>query len=239
MRCLFLLVASFSLSLCSVGADAFDGPARGRGIGVAPAPASQASGENDLGGGFIELLLTGRDPSPSIRPVRQLPVDPETGRLIRQGTRSSTATRPSPIAALPSPGEAGSVEIALDPKYERQIVSYDGPHAPGTIVIDTPAKFLFLVLPGGKAIRYGIGVGRPGFEWAGVKHVTRKAEWPDWRPPPEMLKRRPDPPVTWLAGRTIPLGQERCISVRRCTGFTARTSLTPLASRSLPVAFEC
>ena len=83
---------------------------------------------------------------------------------------------------------------------------YSGPHAPGTIVIDTPRKFLYLVQRGGVAVRYGIGVGRPGFSWAGVKTVSMKREWPDWRPPAEMLKRRPDLPRYMPGGLDNPLG---------------------------------
>jgi lipoprotein-anchoring transpeptidase ErfK/SrfK len=93
-----------------------------------------------------------------------------------------------------------------EPQFRRQEVEYRGPEAPGTIVIDTPEKFLFLVEPGGRAIRYGIGVGRPGFEWAGIKSITRKAEWPGWTPPPEMLKRRPDLPTHMEGGLGNPLG---------------------------------
>ena len=94
----------------------------------------------------------------------------------------------------------------MDPRYLPQTVSYDGRHAPGTIVIDTPNKFLYLVEDGGRAKRYGIGVGRPGFTWAGVKSVTRKAEWPAWTPPPEMIKRRPDLPRHMAGGPENPLG---------------------------------
>ena len=98
------------------------------------------------------------------------------------------------------------VTQGFDAKYDRQVVSYPGPHRPGTIVIDTPNRFLYLVQEGGRAMRYGIGVGRPGFEWAGVKSITRKAEWPDWTPPPEMLKRRPDLPRFMAGGPDNPLG---------------------------------
>ena len=76
----------------------------------------------------------------------------------------------------------------------------------GTIVVDTPDRFLFLVEPHGKALRYGIGVGRPGFEWAGVKRISRKAEWPDWTPPQQMLLRRPDLPRHMAGGPDNPLG---------------------------------
>ena len=73
-------------------------------------------------------------------------------------------------------------------------------------MIDTPDKFLYLVQGGGRALRYGIGVGRPGFTWAGVKTVSRKAEWPGWTPPREMLKRRPDLPRHMVGGEANPLG---------------------------------
>ena len=72
--------------------------------------------------------------------------------------------------------------------------------------VDTPDKFLFLVEPHGKALRYGIGVGHPGFEWAGIKRISRKAEWPDWTPPPQMLLRRPDLPRHMAGGPDNPLG---------------------------------
>jgi lipoprotein-anchoring transpeptidase ErfK/SrfK len=98
------------------------------------------------------------------------------------------------------------VEGTFDPRFERQEVAYPGRHAPGTIVIDTPNRFLYLVQGNGRALRYGIGVGRPGFEWAGAKAITRKAEWPDWRPPAQMLKRRPDLPTFMAGGPENPLG---------------------------------
>ena len=94
----------------------------------------------------------------------------------------------------------------LDPKYEKQVVEYHGRESPGTIVIDTPNKFLFLVQGDGKALRYGVGVGRPGFTWSGVKTVSAKKEWPAWTPPPEMLARRPDLPRHMEGGPQNPLG---------------------------------
>ena len=93
-----------------------------------------------------------------------------------------------------------------EPQFQRQEVDYAGPEAPGTIVVDTPDRFLFLVEPHGKALRYGIGVGRPGFEWAGVKRISRKAEWPECTPPPQMLLRRPDLPRHMDGGPNNPLG---------------------------------
>ncbi|MBM6594637.1 L,D-transpeptidase [Microvirga pudoricolor] len=88
----------------------------------------------------------------------------------------------------------------------REIVSFDGRHAPGTIIVSTSERRLYYVLGDGKAIRYGVGVGRPGFTWGGTQTVTMKREWPDWRPPATMLKRRPDLPRYMKGGPENPLG---------------------------------
>ena len=80
----------------------------------------------------------------------------------------------------------------VDRKYQRQMVRYDTAEQPGTIVIDTNEKFLYLVMPDGKAMRYGIGVGREGFEWKGTAKVALKREWPTWTPPREMIQRQPE-----------------------------------------------
>jgi lipoprotein-anchoring transpeptidase ErfK/SrfK len=130
---------------------------------------------------------------PASRP-RANAVDPMTGYAY------ATPMRPGYEAE----NEGG--EYAISPQYERQVVAYRGKEEPGTLIIDTPSKYLYLVQPGGRAIRYGIGVGRPGFEWAGRKSVTMKKEWPDWRPPKEMLERRPDLPTYMEGGPDNPLG---------------------------------
>ncbi|MBX6425249.1 MAG: L,D-transpeptidase [Variibacter sp.] len=88
----------------------------------------------------------------------------------------------------------------------RQVVSYPSNQPPGTIVINTSERRLYFILGDGRAIRYGIGVGRPGFTWTGVKHVSAKREWPDWTPPPQMLRRRPDLPRYMPGGPDNPLG---------------------------------
>ncbi len=88
----------------------------------------------------------------------------------------------------------------------RQEVAYDSRERAGTLIVDTPSKRLYYILGNGQAIRYGIGVGKPGFEWAGVKTVSRKQEWPDWRPPEEMIHRRPDLPRFMPGGPSNPLG---------------------------------
>jgi len=99
-------------------------------------------------------------------------------------------------------GDAAEVPAHL----RRQTVSYSGQEAAGTIIIDTPNTYLYYVLGGGKAIRYGIGVGREGFTWSGVKSVERKAEWPDWVPPAEMIERQPYLPRFVAGGPGNPLG---------------------------------
>ena len=88
----------------------------------------------------------------------------------------------------------------------RATVSYSTDEAPGTVIVDTQNTYLYYVLGGGKAIRYGIGVGREGFTWSGVKTVERKSEWPDWTPPPEMIARSPYLPRFMAGGVTNPLG---------------------------------
>ena len=88
----------------------------------------------------------------------------------------------------------------------RTTVSYPGNHAPGTIVVSTGERRLYLVLPNGQALRYGIGVGRDGFRWSGTHRITAKKEWPDWTPPSQMLARRPDLPRHMKGGIDNPLG---------------------------------
>src|SRR5215218_6071294 len=100
------------------------------------------------------------------------------------------------------PGEAAE----LPARFRRQTVSYATTEAPGTIVVDTPNTYLYYMLGGGKAVRYGIGVGREGFTWSGVRSIERKAEWPDWVPPPEMIQRQPYLPRFMAGGEGNPLG---------------------------------
>ncbi len=101
---------------------------------------------------------------------------------------------------------AGDENAELAPRLRRQTVAYASKEAPGTIIVDTPHTYLYYVLGGGKAIRYGIGVGRQGFTWSGVKSIVRKTEWPDWYPPAEMLKRQPYLPRMMAGGPGNPLG---------------------------------
>jgi lipoprotein-anchoring transpeptidase ErfK/SrfK len=104
---------------------------------------------------------------------------------------------------VPEPAEKAG---ALPAHLRRQTVDYPTREAPGTIVVDTPNTYLYYVLGGGKAIRYGIGVGREGFTWSGVRSIERKAEWPDWIPPQEMIQRQPYLPRWMAGGEGNPLG---------------------------------
>ena len=162
------------------------------GIGSPPAaqPAAPRPASGGLGGGFIEFILTG-----------------QTGgsRAAPQAFRAAPPAGAQVVAALTPPAPA-SLQAPPRDEFLRREVDYSGPERPGTIVIDTPDKFLFLVLPHGRAIRYGVGVGRPGFEWAGVKAISRKAEWPGWTPPTQMMLRRPDLPSHMDGGPGNPLG---------------------------------
>ncbi|HEY5379496.1 MAG TPA: L,D-transpeptidase [Pseudolabrys sp.] len=114
----------------------------------------------------------------------------------------------SPSAPQYAPNEQATPDqdAQLDPRFQRQVVNYTSKEAPGTVIIDTPHTYLYYVLGNGQAIRYGIGVGRQGFTWSGVQHVARKAEWPDWYPPAEMIARQPYLPRMTAGGPGNPLG---------------------------------
>ena len=111
------------------------------------------------------------------------------------------------IATLPPedrPERSSAQE--LSPLFRRTVIDYPTMEPPGTIIIDTPNTYLYLMLGHGKAIRYGIGVGREGFTWTGTERISRMKEWPDWFPPQEMIKRQPYLPRFMAGGETNPLG---------------------------------
>jgi lipoprotein-anchoring transpeptidase ErfK/SrfK len=125
-------------------------------------------------------------------------------RLPRQ---ARPAPPPPPqIAALPPEEQPEEGEGELPEQFRRQIVDFRTTEPAGTIIIDTPNTFLYYVLANGKAIRYGIGVGREGFTWAGMERITKMAEWPDWHPPVEMIERQPYLPRFMAGGPGNPLG---------------------------------
>ena len=106
--------------------------------------------------------------------------------------------------------EPGVVPNAADEQlplqFRRQVVLYRSTEPPGTIIVQTAERFLYVVQPGGRALRYGIGVGREGFQWQGLQHITRKQEWPDWTPPAEMIARQPYLPRFMAGGPGNPMG---------------------------------
>jgi lipoprotein-anchoring transpeptidase ErfK/SrfK len=114
---------------------------------------------------------------------------------------------PRDMAAFPPevrPETGPNKELA--PQFRRTLVDYRTKEPAGTIIVDTPNTYLYLVLGDGKALRYGVGVGREGFTWSGAERVTRMAEWPDWNPPEEMIVRQPYLPRFMAGGETNPLG---------------------------------
>lgn len=168
------------------------------------APAGQRyvdASQTNFGGGFIEFLFGGARQSTFPRAYQPAPGDyqADPGPPPR-------ALQSAPALSYGSPVSGEAAHPPVDPKFDRQVVAYDGDQQAGTIVIDTPHRFLYLVENGGKAMRYGIGVGRPGFTWAGVKAISAMREWPDWRPPDDMLRRRPDLPRYMAGGPENPLG---------------------------------
>jgi lipoprotein-anchoring transpeptidase ErfK/SrfK len=104
------------------------------------------------------------------------------------------------------PGLIADDSVELDPEFRRTMVLYRTTEAPGTIIIQTSERHLYVVQGNGRAIRYGIGVGRDGFQWQGLLTISRKAEWPDWTPPPEMIARQPYLPRFMAGGPGNPLG---------------------------------
>ena len=131
----------------------------------------------------------GARPPMGIGPGRQGAVDPDITSRLPTDDRPESGPRKE-----------------LPPQFRRTTVDYRTREPAGTIVVDTASTYLYLVLGGGKAIRYGIGVGREGFTWAGAERVTRMAEWPDWHPPAEMIERQPYLPRFMAGGEGNPLG---------------------------------
>jgi lipoprotein-anchoring transpeptidase ErfK/SrfK len=167
------------------------------GFGPAPEPASpvrQPAAQGGYGGGFLEFLFRGgQQGGARYAPARE----PTAGRY---------PAYPADLGPgmVESPSQPGY--LVMDPRFLKQEVSYDGHEEEGTIIINTRERMLYLVRGPGRALRYGIGVGRPGFTWSGVHHVSQKREWPDWTPPEEMLRRRPDLPRHMVGGPDNPLG---------------------------------
>ena len=136
-----------------------------------------AAGSN-LGGGFLEMLFRG--PAALLPQGSQQP-EPQADPMM-QARQSQPEQEPDGYEPAADPSQT-----QLPPRYLPQEVSYDGRERPGTVIINTRERLLYLVQENGRAVRYGIGVGRPGFTWAGSHTITNMREWPDWHPPAEML----------------------------------------------------
>jgi lipoprotein-anchoring transpeptidase ErfK/SrfK len=116
-------------------------------------------------------------------------------------------TRYEPTMQEPDPGvDHTARDVELPPELRRTPVSYRSDYPPGTIIVNTNDRFLYLIQSATVALRYGIGVGRDGFQWGGIHKITRKAEWPDWTPPPEMIERQPYLPRFMAGGPGNPMG---------------------------------
>ncbi|MDB5549336.1 MAG: L,D-transpeptidase [Tardiphaga sp.] len=112
----------------------------------------------------------------------------------------------APVDRGDTPGLIADEFVQLDPAFQKQMVLYRTTEAPGTVIIVTADRHLFVVQGNGRALRYGIGVGRDGFTWQGLLKISRKAEWPDWTPPPEMIARQPYLPRFMAGGPGNPMG---------------------------------
>ena len=129
-----------------------------------------------------------------------------TGAVQPQQPAVGADGRPMVLSALPPEEQPEAAPAQLPPHLRRQEVSFATKEPAGTLVVDTPNTYLYYVLGGGRAIRYGVRVGRDGFTWTGVQKVCRKAEWPDWHPPTEMIERQPYLPRFMAGGPGNPMG---------------------------------
>ena len=173
-------------------------PPRRRRLTPLRAAGRAAAPPNPGGGGFLQAIFGG--------PTIHVPVSHSLCPIISRAGGRNRSGRSAAATGLRAGQPPDKSSYPVDPKFDRQVVDYSGEEKPGTIIIDTPNKFLYLVEDDGKALRYGIGVGRPGFTWAGVKEITAKREWPDWTPPDDMLQRQPDLPRFMAGGSDNPLG---------------------------------
>jgi lipoprotein-anchoring transpeptidase ErfK/SrfK len=141
------------------------------------------------------------------RPVLELPGVPQrTAFNAPSERRLLIQPQGDPLRlAIPDAAQA-AMDYPLDPEFMPQVVTYPSDEKPGTLIINTITRHLYLIMPNGQALRYGVGVGRPGFEWAGVHTITRMAEWPNWTPPTEMMHRVANLPRHMDGGVGNPLG---------------------------------
>lgn len=247
-------VLAIALAAGMAGAPMMDANAQSPGRYTPPAPAQLSP---DLASPWI-LQLSRKPGAQGQRRVEIAPPRaaylPQARFQLRRTTNVLTPLQADPNRAHrqpldmrvarsePAPAPRQSSQ-QIDPKFEPQLVAYDSAHAAGTIIIDTEARFLYLVEGDGTARRYGVGVGKPGFEWAGTHKITRKAEWPSWRPPAQMIAREKKKgrilPTYMEGGPENPLGARDSTWARRSTGYTAPISHGRSARRSRQAASEC
>src|SRR3979490_3274647 len=172
----------------------------------------------------------------SIQALRSIAISALAGAILTTAASANPLSLLAPDRQTPDqrvvqprfePQQPGTEQAA---RFKRQVVGYATHEAPGTIIIDTPNTHLYLVLGNGRALRYGIGVGREGFTWSGTKTVEKKAEWPDWHPPQEMIERQPYLPRFMAGGPGNPLGAAPCTSAAPFIVSTAPMRRTPSAS---------
>ncbi len=192
----------------------------GRGVyGYAPPPARRTTAAP--GSSYATVNVPPADLGPAVEPPPVQAAAPTTRQTkaasrSTRGTSARTAAVPAsyaveddvyddPDAPLPL-YRASTGAKGVDRKFDRHVVRYSSSDPAGTIIVDTGARYLYLIQGDGTAVRYGIGVGKEGFQWAGSERISRKAEWPEWRPPSEMLDRRPDLPRIMPGGEDNPLG---------------------------------
>ena len=144
---------------------------------------------------------------PPVEPYQQGPSQGAPIPLAPVGPREVTGSlRPNTVATLPPEDQPETGKYEMPAQFKRQLVQFQSNEPAGTLVIDTGNTYLYLVLGNGQAMRYGIGVGREGFTWAGAERVSRMSEWPDWHPPAEMIERQPYLPRFMAGGEGNPLG---------------------------------
>jgi lipoprotein-anchoring transpeptidase ErfK/SrfK len=165
-------------------------------------PAYSDRGDSRIPGAGI---VYPNDDRAGLRPPGAINAAPATGAQPQQGAVGADG-RPVQVAALPPEEQPEVGPAQLPPNLRRQEVNFPTKEPAGTIVVDTANTHLYYVLGGGRAIRYGVRVGRDGFTWNGVQKITRKAEWPDWHPPTEMIERQPYLPRFMAGGPGNPLG---------------------------------
>jgi lipoprotein-anchoring transpeptidase ErfK/SrfK len=177
-----------------------DDPRYGRPSGPPPVIYSDRNGDNRIPAPGID---PNQDPR-SLRPPEGIGAPTSATGSVQPPVGADG--RPMVLSALPPDEQPEVAPAQLSPNLRRQEVTFPTKEPAGTLIVDTPNTYLYYVLGGGRAIRYGVRVGRDGFTWTGVQKISRKAEWPDWHPPPEMIDRQPYLPRFMAGGPGNPLG---------------------------------